>query len=72
MLLFRFRVQPPHWAAYTGWIAGVANPYWDNEEVPASAPGTFSELTPFESLTEQERVDHLRQAMSKRGLFVPS
>lgn len=69
---FRFRTDPSHWAFSRGWMAGVAGPYWDDGEAPDSASGTFSELTPFDELTEEQHVDSLREALKKRGLVVPS
>lgn len=70
--LFRFLTQPPHWAAGKGWMAGVAGPYWENGEPTESASGTFSELMPFASMSEEEHVDYLRKALYKKGLVVPS
>ncbi len=71
--LFRFRVDPSHWAFEKGWMAGVAGPYWDGGEVPAvAASGTFSELEPFAAKTEEQHVDFLRQALKRKGLVVCS
>src|SRR5271169_6012891 len=72
VFLFRFRVDPNHWAAKEGWMAGVAGPYWDGDEMPQAAAGTFSELTPFDRMTEEQHVDFLRESLKKRGLVVPS
>jgi len=72
VLLFRFRTSPTHWAAKRGWMAGVAGPYWDSDETPQHGAGTFSELTPFDAMTEEEHVGFLREALRKRGLVVPS
>src|SRR5208283_182453 len=71
VFLFRFRAVPSHWAARRGWMAGVAGPYWDNEEPPDLASGTFSELTPFDALTVEQHVASLREALNKKGLVVP-
>lgn len=70
--LFKFRTKPPHWASNKGWMAGVAGPYWDEEELYTAATGTFSELISFDSMTEEEHVNCLREALHKRGLVVPS
>ena len=70
--LFRFRVDPPHWASESGWMAGVAGPYWDDDETHTAAGGTFSELTPFDRISEEQHVEALRAALAKRGLVVPS
>jgi len=68
--LFRFRADPSNWAAGRGWMAGVAGPYWDGDELPSYASGTFSELTPFDKLTVEQHVDFLRAALKKKGLIV--
>lgn len=70
--LFRFRAAEEHWAAARGWMSGVAGPYWDGEEPAQAARDTFSELTPFERMSEQEHLEHLRQSLHKKGLVVPS
>jgi hypothetical protein len=72
VFLFRFRTDPSHWASKSGWMAGVAGPYWDNGESPDPASGTFSELTPFDQLTVEQHVDFLREALKKKGLVVPT
>jgi hypothetical protein len=72
VFLFRFRADASNWASNHGWMAGVAGPYWDNAEPLGTASGTFSELIPFDSLTAEQHVDVLRQALKKKGLVVPS
>lgn len=72
VILFRFRIDAPHWASKRGWMAGVAGPYYDDDEPPAVASGTFSELAPFDSLTVEQHVDLLREALKKKGLVVRS
>jgi hypothetical protein len=57
--LFRFRTRPPHWAADKGWLAGVAGPYRDDGSLEKTAPGTWSELEPFDSRTPE---DHVRSS----------
>ncbi len=69
--LFRFRVDPSHWAFERGWMAGVAGPYWDGVEAPLGAGlGTFSELQPFAAKTEAQHVEFLQQALKRKGLVV--
>ena len=51
-------------------MVGVAAPYWDTSEPTNFASGTFSELMPFDQLTVDQHVDHLRQALRKKGLVV--
>src|SRR5271157_4054689 len=72
VFLFRFRAEPSNFASKRGWMAGVAGPYWDDDESPDFASGTFSELTPFDSLTVEQHVESLRRASEKKGLVMPS
>ncbi len=72
VLLFRFRAAPSHWAADRGWMAGVAGPYWEGDEAFISGGGTFSELMPFDQLTEEQHVEFLRQQLGRNGLVMPS
>lgn len=54
--LFRFLVNPPHWASKYGWMAGVTGPYLNEFEIIESGVGTWSELEPFDSKTPEEHV----------------
>lgn len=73
VFLFRFRTDPSHWASERGWMAGVAGPYWDSGESSRAASfGTFSELTPFGEMTEEQHVEFLRKAFKNKGLVVRS
>jgi hypothetical protein len=72
VFLFRFRAEPSNFAWKRGWMAGVAGPYWDDDESPDFASGTFSELAPFDRLTVEQHVESLRRASEKRGLVMPS
>lgn len=71
VFLYRFRTNPPHRASDNDWMAGVAGPYWEDDDDPDFAIGTFSELTPYDKMTEQEHVDFLRQKLKSKGLVVP-
>ena len=70
IFLFRFRAKPSHWAAKFGWMAGIAGPYWANEEPAQIGSETFSELIPFESMTVEEHVEFLRAKLTQKGLIV--
>lgn len=72
IFLFRFRSQPSHWAADRGWMAGVAGPYWDGDEASDVGSGTFSELAPFDQMTEEQHVEFLRERLGRKGFVVPS
>jgi len=66
--LFRFRTNPPHWAADKGWMAGVSGPYPKDAGAPLATPGgTFSELEPFEAKTPQAHVDAFHEGAVSRG-----
>jgi hypothetical protein len=54
--VFRYRMNPPHWAASDGWLAGVTGPYPKSGPVIASAPGTFSRFEAYTARTPAEHV----------------
>jgi hypothetical protein len=54
--LFRYKTNPPHWAAKDGWMAGVAGPYDLTKAPEPHAPGTFSRFEAFGSRTPEEHV----------------
>ena len=68
-LLFKFFCEPPHWAAERGWMAGVAGPYWEGEEFTDGGSNTFSELTPFEEMTEAQHIEFLQNALKNNILI---
>jgi hypothetical protein len=70
--LFRFRVEPPHWAADRGWMSGIAGPYWREDPESDAGRETFSELTPYAAMTDTEHIEFLKAAVKKRGLVMPS
>jgi hypothetical protein len=70
--LFQFRINPPHWAADSGWMAGVSGPFWDDEDITdfELSSGTFSEFEPFDSRTYDEHVAYLKQKINATGLVI--
>lgn len=61
--VFRYRTNPPHWAAKDGWLAGVAGPYpADGASASSSAPGTFSRFERYDSKTPE---DHVRAVQAR-------
>ena len=54
--VFRYCVNPPHWAAKDGWMAGIAGPYAANGDPIPHAPGTFSRFEAYDSKTPEEHV----------------
>jgi len=71
-LVFRFRTDPPHWAAEDGWMAGVVGPFSssckleETEDIPDSAPVVFSMFRAFDSLTPQEHATACQKLFSRK------
>jgi hypothetical protein len=59
--VFRFRTLPPHWAAGSGWMAGVAGPYGRHEEA-FDQPGrrVFSRFESFDARSPEEHLAALK------------
>ncbi|MDR1270494.1 MAG: hypothetical protein LBK82_13310, partial [Planctomycetaceae bacterium] len=55
--LFKFKTNPPHWAAEDGWMAGVSGPFNKNN-YPTTKPrtGTFSSFDSWEQFTPEEHL----------------
>lgn len=64
--LFRFRTQPPHWAAKNGWMAGVAGPCPADGSVGKKATAAWSELEAFSSRTPAEHVQMSHDRIASR------
>ena len=61
-LVFRFRTAPPHWAATSGWMAGVAGPYFEGDEAfDAPRARVFSKFETFETRSPEEHVEAMAQ-----------
>jgi len=61
--LFRFRTIPPHWAAGSGWMAGMAGPYEGREEgFDQPARRVFSRFEPFDTRSPEEHLAALQRA----------
>ena len=66
--VFRYRTNPPHWAARDGWLAGVAGPYPAEGPVEgSSARGTFSRFEPYDSRSPEEHVRVVHQQLMERN-----
>lgn len=63
--VFRFRTKPPHWAAKDGWLAGVAGPYWENEEPDLVPAGVFSRFEAFDSCSPDEHLNKTVELVMK-------
>ncbi|MFB3906393.1 MAG: hypothetical protein ACE15E_23360 [Acidobacteriota bacterium] len=66
--VFRFRASASHWAASSGWMAGITGPYAAHCDSPLESPCTFSELEPFDSKTPADHVDYLVSKMGSIAL----
>jgi hypothetical protein len=66
--LYRFRVEPPHFAADKGWIAGVCGPFLEAADAPLLAPlGLFSEMQPFDQVQPAEYIKLFHEASQRTG-----
>jgi hypothetical protein len=60
--LFRFRTEPPHWAARHGWLAGVSGPFPRKDQPTIEALGdTLSTFTPWDQKSEAEHIEDVRE-----------
>lgn len=69
--LFKFRTDPPHWSSNKGWMTGVSGTVWSGDDYEIG-PGTFSELTPFDVMTEEQHLDFIEHMRTRKGLVVSS
>lgn len=53
---FRFRMDPPHWAAKDGWMIGVVGPFAEDSLPYEPVNGTFSRFNSIEGHTAEEEV----------------
>jgi hypothetical protein len=68
--VYRFKMNPPHWAAASGWRAGVAGPYFPETPFYAMTFGTFSRLDPMTDLTSEEHARWVHEnKVVKKGFF---
>ncbi len=66
--VFRFRMNPPHWAAGDGWMAGVSGPYEHGAEPSPTAPGTFSTFAAYRESEVDKYVDFSSDMLRKKGM----
>jgi hypothetical protein len=79
--VYRFKTNPPNFAADRGWMLGVCGPFLESPTPVLSSPlGLFSELNPIAKVSAEEfarklhetgtqaKVDKIRQAMQKQHL----
>jgi hypothetical protein len=54
--VFKYRALPPHWAADKGWMAGIAGPYFANDDPWEPPFCVFSRFEAFDSATPEEHL----------------
>jgi hypothetical protein len=64
--LFRYRTNPPHWAAKDGWLAGVSGPFPVNGPLSVGASGTFSRFEAYDARTPEEHVRVVHELVAGR------
>ncbi|AXY73572.1 hypothetical protein D3H65_06070 [Paraflavitalea soli] len=65
--VFRYRVNPPHWAAEDGWILGVVGPYFDDSQPYDHPSNTFSRISSkADMVTPEEEVKWVHENLSMR------
>jgi diadenosine tetraphosphatase ApaH/serine/threonine PP2A family protein phosphatase len=64
--VFKFRTNPPHWAAKSGWMAGVAGPYAAGQPPLGSPSVVFSRLEAIDSATPEEHLGKIEKLFSKK------
>ena len=70
-LVFRFRVNPPHWAAGDGWVAGVVGPVSRrHREAFPDAPVVWSMFRPFGSMSPADHARACRDLARMSGVRV--
>ena len=61
-LVFRFRTDPPHWASTSGWMAGVAGPYFDRDEgFDTPQARVFSRFEAFDARSPEAHLSAMEQ-----------
>ena len=64
--VFRFRTNPPHWAAKDGWMAAVAGPFGDSDaDSEGQLDGTFSMFRSWEECDAHEHLARIRKLLSE-------
>ncbi|MGF7075004.1 hypothetical protein [Mucilaginibacter sp. 3215] len=65
--VFKYRVNPPHWAAKNGWMLGVVGPFFDDSK-PYDFPGaTFSRInSTIDKVTPEEEAKWVHENIGMR------
>jgi hypothetical protein len=58
--IFKYRTQPPHWAAGDGWLAGAAGPYPIDGNMLDRPTAIFSEFVKYDEATPEEHLDKIQ------------
>lgn len=64
--VYKFRTDPPHWAANNGWMLGVVGPYFDDSNPYDYPKSTFSRLSKLTDVTASEEANWVHKNLSLR------
>jgi hypothetical protein len=68
LYVFKYKTDPPHWAAKDGWMVGIAGPYPRTTQPTISGLGaTFSSFKSLNSMTMEEHVQSLLNTVGGFG-----
>ena|GEM_PF-2290358 len=60
--LFKFKVDPPHWASEDGWMAGISGPFIKSKyPTIEDCSGTFSAFEKWEEKSKDEHIQNIRE-----------
>ena len=65
--VFKYRVNPPHWAAGNGWMLGVVGPFFDDSKPYDFPAATFSRAnSTVDKVTPEEEVKWVHENIAMR------
>jgi hypothetical protein len=65
--VFKYRVNPPHWAAENGWMLGVVGPFFDDSKPYDFPAATFSRVSStVDKITPEEEVKWVHENIGMR------
>ena len=59
--VFKYKTNPPHWAAKDGWMIGASGPYGPTKEDYSFTEGTFSNFNSIDKESPHELVAWIRK-----------
>lgn len=67
--VFKFKMNPPHWAAKEEWTVGIVGPYIKGKERQDFTASAFSTFERFDSKSPEEHVGWVHEMMKQKGLY---